>query len=102
MRLKLNKNIEMLEILSTNRGLEKLVHKGVKMLSQIKLEDIPSFKEGMEKGLQKGMQKGMQKGIQEGIKKGKILMLRELGFSDEEISKRLNLSIKEINEILKG
>ena len=45
--------------------------------------------------------KGLKTGIQKGIQKGKIIVLKELGFSKEEIAKKLNISVYEIDKILK-
>ena len=96
-RYEFDKNIAMLEILSTNRGLENIVNKGIKMLSQLSLYDLPTYKEAMELGLKEGEEKGMQKGLL----KGKILAYYELGVSIEEISKKLNVSSDIILKILK-
>ena len=55
-------------------------------LSDIKLEDLPSYEIGLEKGMQKGIEKGMQKGMQ----KGKELAIKEIAnklilkFNDEK------------------
>jgi len=48
----------MMEILSTNRDLEKLLKEEEKMLSQVKLSELPSYEIGMEAGMQQGMQQG--------------------------------------------
>jgi len=45
--------------------------------------------------------KGLKTGIQKGIQKGKIIVLKELGFSKEEMAKKLNISVYEIDKILK-
>ena len=56
---------------------------------------------GIEQGLQQGLQQGLAQGLRKGEIKGKILILKELGFSDEDIAKKLNISKEEINEYLK-
>ncbi len=95
------KNVEILEILSTNRELEEFVKKGVEMLSQIKLEELPTFKEGLNKGLQEGLNIGLQEGLNKGILKGKILAYLELGVDINTISKKLNLSKAQIENLIK-
>lgn len=48
----------MLEILSTNRSLERIIEEEQKMLSQVDQTRLPSFRIGMEQGLQQGLQQG--------------------------------------------
>jgi len=62
------KYLIMLEELSENRNLQELI-KEQEMLSEIKLEKLPSYEIGYERGEERGMQKGVQKGIQKGIQK---------------------------------
>ena len=58
----------------------------------IDLQNDPYFKEGLQQGIQQGEKKGLKKGI---------LVLLDLGFSKEDIAKKMNLSLKQIDEILK-
>ena len=46
--------LRMLEILSTNRSLERIIGEEQKMLSQVDQTRLPSFRIGMEQGLQQG------------------------------------------------
>ena len=70
----------------------------------IDLRNDPYFKEGLQQGLEQGLQQGLEQGLYEGkkigLKKG-ILVLMELGLKKEDIAKKMNLTINEINEILK-
>ena len=66
----------------------------------IDLRNDPYFKEGLQQGIQQGIQQGLLKGETKGLKKG-ILVLMDLGLKKEDIAKKMNLSIKEIDEILK-
>jgi len=50
--------ILMLEVLSKNRDLTELLKEEEKMLSTIKLEDLPSYEIGIEKGIEKGIRGG--------------------------------------------
>jgi len=66
----------------------------------IDLKNDPYFKEGLQQGLQQGLQEGLQEGKKLGLKKG-ILVLMDLGLKREDIAKKMNLTINEIDEILK-
>ena len=70
----------------------------------IDLRNDPYFKEGLQQGIQLGIQQGIQQGLlkgeTKGLKKG-ILVLMDLGLKKEDIAKKMNLTINEINEILK-
>ena len=60
--------------------------------------------EGLAKGLEQGIAQGLEKGIAQGRaeeRKENILMLYENSVSKEQISKSLNISIDQIDEILK-
>ena len=86
----LKKYLLMLEELSQNRKLEKIV-KEAEMLSNIKLEDLPSFEIGYEKGIQKGIKKGIKKGVK---------ALYEFGIDINTISKKFDISTDEIKKML--
>ena len=49
--------------------------------------------QGMEKGLAQGMAQGMEKGLEKGMEQGKVYgaisVYREMGLSNEEISKKI-------------
>lgn len=44
----------MLEVLSANRNLQGIVSEEVTMLSQTKLSDLPSYRQGVQQGMQQG------------------------------------------------
>jgi len=97
--IKYSKNIDefrnymlMLETLSENRNLKEFI-KEEEMLREVQIEKLPSFQIGLEKGMLLGKEKGKIE--------GKIEILTELGFSKEEIAKKLNISNKKIEKILK-
>jgi hypothetical protein len=50
--------LRMLEILSTNRDLEKTIEEEEKMLSQVKYSQLPSYNIGLEQGLIEGKLEG--------------------------------------------
>ena len=87
--------LKKVNILSTNRDLEKEVKKGAKMLS-VDIKKTPFYK----LGIQDGIQKGIAKGVQEGIQKVAISMLKA-HINIELIQKTTNLSLEEINELKK-
>lgn len=62
--------------------------------------------EAQERGWEKGRIKGIEEGIKEGIKKGQIntfLLLYQDGTLDKETcAKKLNLTIKEFEQLLKN
>jgi len=64
--------VRMLEVLSVNRNLEKVIEKEVAMLSQIKNSQLPSFKVGFKQGLIEGELKGKLEGKLEGELKGEL------------------------------
>jgi len=53
-----------LEILSENRDLKELVKEEEKMLSDIKLENLPSYEIGLERGEARGEVKGEVTGVE--------------------------------------
>jgi len=57
--------------------------------------------QGIEQGIQQGIEIGEKRGEKRGILKGKILTMLEFGLKKEEIAKKLNIEIKEIENILK-
>jgi predicted transposase YdaD len=58
----LREYIRMVEILSVNRSLEKVVEEEEKMLSQIKTSQLPSFNIGLKQGLIEGKLEGKLEG----------------------------------------
>ena len=67
----------------------------------IDIKNDPYYEEGIKEGLKEGLKKGIKQGLQKGLEKS-IKVLLEVGLSKEDISKKLNISINEIDEILKG
>nr|VFK71480.1 MAG: hypothetical protein BECKUNK1418H_GA0071006_106814 [Candidatus Kentron sp. UNK] len=76
---RLRECIDMLHILSVNRDLDRQIEEAEKMLTQIDMTRIPSYRIGMEKGRLEGMEKGrlegMEKGRLEGMEKGRTEFL---------------------------
>ena len=62
--------LRMLEILSTNRDLEKTIEEEEKMLSEVDYNKLPSYRIGIQKGIEKGIEKGVEQGIEQGLKQG--------------------------------
>ena len=63
------------------------------MLRNIDIKKNPLYRIGLKEGIYLGEEEGIQKGIL----RGKIELLKEMGFSDEEIMKKLN--IKNVKEV---
>jgi len=88
----------MLEEISTLRNLKETVKETEVRLSEVRLEDLPSYQIGLEKGLEKG---GMKKAIEVSliaIKKFGIepeVVAKEFGVPIEEIAKRLRDEVKQ-------
>ena len=55
-------------------------------------------KEGWKEGIKEGIKEGKKEGIKEGLLKS-VPILRELGLSNEEIAKRLKLSIDAVKRV---
>ena len=49
---------------------------------------------------ERGMKGGMERGMKVGELIGKITIYKEFGLSDEEIAKKLNISVKTLRETL--
>nr|VFK64337.1 MAG: conserved hypothetical protein (putative transposase or invertase) [Candidatus Kentron sp. TUN] len=71
---RLRECIHMLHILSVNRSLDRQIEEAEKVLTQIDMTRIPSYRIGMEKGREEGREEGMEKGIE----KGQIALLTRL------------------------
>jgi hypothetical protein len=79
--------LRMLEILSTNRDLEKTIEEEEKMLSQVKYSQLPSFNIGWEQGLIEGKLEGKLEGQAAVLSR---LLLRRFGALDEATQARLS------------
>jgi len=74
--------LRMLEILSTNRDLEKTVEEEEKMLSQVEYSKLPSYNIGHEKGLEEGRQEEARAILQR-------LIARRFGSPSADVQDRL-------------
>jgi rRNA maturation endonuclease Nob1 len=83
------KYILMLEELSTNRDLEKIVKQEEEMLSEFNYEKLPSY------------EVGMQKGKKEGVLESAVALIKEFNLSVENVAKKLNIPVKDILEYMK-
>jgi predicted transposase/invertase (TIGR01784 family) len=93
--------LKKVNILSTNRDLEKEVEKGAKMLS-VDIEKTPFYQMGMREGINKGIQEGIKEGIQEGILKGveKVaLSMLKINVDINIIQTTTGLSLEEIEKL---
>ena len=83
------KYLEIVTLYSTNRGLEKNVKQGVKMLT-VDIEKIPFFQDGVEKGK-----------VEERFDNA-ILMIEKFKISIDDIVKELNIKKEELLEYMKN
>ncbi len=83
----------MMEILSDNRNLKGFIKEAKQMITQVKLENLPSYELGMEEGMEKGREEGVEKGIA-------MLVMRLLKkHSPEAVAEMLELSLQQVLEI---
>ena len=68
----------MMEILSDNRDLKTAIKEAETVITDINIENLPSYELGMEKGMEKGLETGMEKGLGKGIEKGIQQMVKQL------------------------
>ncbi len=76
----------MMEILSSNRGLQNILKEEEKMLSRVNQRELPSFQIGMEYGLGQGIEQGIEQG------EGKALLRqvqKRFGPLAEEVKERI-------------
>jgi len=57
----------MLEVLSDNRNLKVAIKEAETVITNVKVENLPSYELGMEKGIEKGIEKGMEQGMEKVI-----------------------------------
>ncbi len=60
------------------------------MITQVKLQNLPSYELGMEQGEERGLEKGLEKGISLMVKR----MLKK--HSPEEVAKMLELPLDKV------
>jgi len=90
----------MLEELSTNRDLLKIVKEEESMLSDFDLTKLPSYEIGIERGEIQGLKQGIEKGIEQGIEQGKIITCHEFGIEIEDIAKKFNQTTDYVKLVL--
>ncbi len=78
----------MMETLSSNRDLKETLKKVEEMITDTKIEDLPSFSLGMEKGISQGK---LEMASQ---------MIKEFNLSVESIALKFNLSVDAIKEYI--
>ena len=113
---RLREYIDMIEVLSENRDLKSYVKEAESMLTQVNIEQLPSYELGMEKGMEtgmeKGMEKGMERGVEQGVEKGmtvgfhkaQLRLARNLLdlLSDEVIAERMGLPLETVVRLRNG
>ena len=98
--LEFRSHLKMVEVLSTNRNLEKYIKKGEEEMLVIDLERLPSYEIGLEKGIEKGKLEGKLEGQKEEKQAiAKSMLLNNLDIDlIEEVTK---LSKEEIESLSK-
>ena len=91
--------LKMVNVLSTNRNLEKEVEEGVKMYT-VDVEKTPFYQIGLKAGIQEGVQKGIEKGKAETIKLS-VKAFSAMGCDSEKIAELLHLKKEEVEVYLK-
>ena len=66
-------------------------------LSEVRLEDLPSYQIGLEKGLRQGLEQGIMKKAIE----ASLIAIKEFGIKPEVVAKKFGVSIEKIMERLK-
>jgi len=101
--------LKMVNIFSTNRGLEKEVEKGVKMFS-VNMEKTPFYKIGIERGLERGIERGLERGTERGMERGMergeknerlknaLVMIEKFNLPIDAIVKEFNIKKEELLE----
>ena len=84
--------LKMVNVFSTNRGLEKEVEKGVEMLT-IDIEKTPFYKIGVERGIAKGK-------LEERFENA-IIMIEKFNLSIDSIVREFNIKKDELLEYMK-
>jgi len=84
--------LKMVNVYSTNRGLEKEVEQGVKMLT-VDIEKTPFYKIGIERG--------MERGAKENALKNAMIMISDFKLAIDDVVKKLNIKKEELLEYMK-
>ncbi len=94
------KYMVILEELSINRDLQKVVEESERMIRDMKLEELPSYKMVLERGIERGISLGKQEGIVETTLNMAIMMIKEFHLSIDQVASKLNISIDELKKHL--
>ena len=92
--------LKMVNVFSTNRGLEKEVEKGVEMLT-VDIEKTPFYKIGVERGFERGIERGIAKGKLEERFENAIIMIEKFNLSVDSIVREFNIKKDELLEYMK-
>ena len=84
----------MLEELSTNRNLNKLIKEAEMSLTEIKWEDLPSYDLGLEVGEKRGEKKGQVKSA--------AILVKEFNLDPVKVAKKLDIDLDELLKELNG
>jgi predicted transposase YdaD len=88
--------LKMVNVFSTNRGLEKEVEKGVEMLT-VDIEKTPFYEIGVERGFDRGIAKGK---LEERFENA-IIMIEKFNLSIDSIVREFNIKKDELLEYMK-
>lgn len=77
---------------------QALERKGGRMNMCRALEELK--KEGIAEGIEQGIEQGIEKGMEKGLERGKILARFEDGMSPEEIAHKMDLTVKQVEQVL--
>ena len=91
------KYLEIVTLYSTNRGLEKEIDEGVKMLT-FDIEKTPFFQDGVKVGIEQGKELG----IKEATFKNAMLMIKDFQIAIDDVVKKLNIRKEELLEYMKN
>lgn len=83
----------MLEILSENRDLKAYIEEAENMITQVNIENLPSYSLGMKRGIKEGMEKGMENAVEQIIRQ--LLMTQ----SPEQVANLTHLPFEKIIQI---
>jgi len=91
----------MLEVLLENRQLKQQIKEAETMLTQIKIENLPSYELGEERGIIIGENRGKKEGKEEGKEEGKkelVIQLLDL-LDDKTIAERSGFTIERVKQL---
>jgi len=91
------KYLEIVNLYSTNRGLEENVKQGVEMLT-VDIEKTPFYQIGIEKGVAQGIKQGEKKATFNNA----IVMIKDFQLAIDDVVKKLNIKKEELLEYMKN